>query len=137
MLVAVPTVPGQQWTALAQAVVLQSVGLAFLGMLTMTLSLYLPAVVAALAALLWYFGAGLTIQILGPTTAAKWPAIGAWLDRLWAALPDPGMLSHAECFAESSVHLDWGLFGVLLAYGVAWTALLALWSRLRLERIRL
>lgn len=135
--VAVPTVPGQRWAALAQAVVLQGVGIALLGMLAMTLSLYLPAVVAALGALLWYFGAGLTIQILGPATTAKWPGAAAPLERLWGALPDAGLLSHSECFAESSTQLGWGLFAVLLVYGVTWTAVLALWARLRLERIRL
>jgi hypothetical protein len=136
-IVAVPTVAGQRWAALAQAVVLQSVGIAFLGMLTMALSLDLPAVVAALAALLWYFGAGLAIEILGPSMSAKWPAAAAPLTRLWGALPDAGLLSHSECFAESSMQLGWGLFAVLLVYGLTWTAVLGTWARLRLERIRL
>ena len=134
---AVPTVPGQRWTALGQAVVLQSVGIALLGMLAMALSLYLPSVVAALAALLWYFGAGLAIQILGAATAGRWAGAAALLERLWGALPDPGLLNHSECFAESSLRLDWTLFAVLLAYGLGWTALLTLWARARLERIRL
>ena len=129
-LLAVPLVEGQRWSALGQVVILHLVSLTMLGIAAMALSLYLPTLVSALLALAWYFGAGFALNLFGGGSSAV-------MNRLVACIPDATLLNHIECFAGPAARLEGGLFGGLLLYGLAWSALLYLWAGWRFERIRL
>jgi len=136
-LLAVPTVPGQQALALGQTLLLCVVGLVCLGTLSAALAIRWTGLLAALAALAWYFGGGLLIQLTEQAVRTHWPALWGGLRRVMACLPDLGLLNQTECFATTSGHLSAGLFGGLLLYGVGWSLFFFLWTRWRFERVRL
>lgn len=136
-LVAVPLVAGQQMTALAQVAVLQMTGLALLGLLAAAISLYLPTLVSALIAMLWYFCSGFALNMIGQLIRARNAVLGGWGERLLACLPDAAVLCHTECFAGSNTHLPAPLFAGLMLYGLAWVVALYVWASWRFQRIRL
>lgn len=121
VVLAVPGGAGRSWAALLQVVALGMGSLLFVSMLAMLLSFFWPMALAALAALCWFLGAGALIKT-GLGLAAR--GDGFILDavaRILAALPDPGLLAHAELYSGGAQPMAWGLFATLLAYGVAWT----------------
>ncbi len=136
-LLAVPTVEGQQMLALGQSLLLNAVGLICLGTLSAALAIRWTGLLAALAALAWYFGGGFLIQVGEQVARTHWPAVWNILRRAIACLPDLGLLNQSECFASTSGHLSAGLFGGLFLYGLGWSVLFFLWTRWRFERVRL
>ncbi len=136
-LLAVPTVEGQQMLALSQVLLLNTVGLICLGTLAAALSIRWTGLLAALAALAWYFAGGFLIQIGEQAARTHWPAVWGILRRAIACLPDLGLLNQNECFASTSGHLSAGLFGGLFLYGLGWSLLFFFWTRWRFERVRL
>ena len=136
-LLAIPLTPGQEIGALVQVVLLQVTGLSLLGAAALALSLEFPALFSGVVALAWYLGAGFFLTNARAVFHTFGGVAEAVSGRLFDCVPDPSLLSHTECFAGGGGHLAAGLFGGLLAYGVAWTAgilLLAVW---RFGRMRL
>jgi hypothetical protein len=136
-LLAVPTVAGQQMLALGQVLLLNGVGLICLGTLSAALAIRWTGLLAALAALAWYFGGGLLIQVAEQVARTHWLAVWGLLRRAIACLPDLGLLNQSECFASTSGRLSAGLWGGLLLYGLGWSVFFFLWTRWRFERVRL
>ncbi|MFC1600999.1 ABC transporter permease subunit [Candidatus Sumerlaeota bacterium] len=135
-LVAVPWAAGHRLASLAQVVVLQSIGLILLSAMAMFLSLFLPALVAALIAMTCYFGSGLALNVVSRSLEAG----GSWtplMEKLLACLPNPTLLFHLECFAGGSEPLRLGLFAGLACYGLLWAVAFYAWAMWKLERISL
>ena len=136
-LLTIPLTAGQEASALVQVVLLQMTSLSMLGAATLALSLEFPALLSALVALTWYFGAGFVLTNTREVFHTFGEVPGAVAGRLLYCVPDPSLLSHTECFAGGVGNLGAGLFGALVAYGAAWTAAILLLAIWRFGRMRL
>lgn len=129
-LFAVPLVAGQSAISLFQVFVLQLVGLLLLAALTMFLSFFWPPVLAGVVALLWYFGGSFFMGVCRDVLV-RHVGDGPLLERVFAMVPEPSLLFHSELFAAGLAPMAGALFGGLLGFGLAWTALfyfLAQWK---------
>lgn len=137
-LVVVPGSPGQGAGSFLQVVTLQLASLAMLTTLAAALSLYWPTVVAALAALLWYVGAGFVVGLVRESLRGRAPeAIAAATGRILAATPDATLLSHIEVFAQGAAPMAWGLWAALMAYALLWSTVFWLWASRRFGGMRI
>jgi len=134
-LLAAPGVPGQNGLVLCQALVLQTLALAFLSCFSMLLSLYLPTAASVVIALAWYLSSGALLASGENMLQNSGHVLGAGAARLLACLPNPALLSHLENFASGAPGLGVGLFGILCLYGTIWTAIFLLFVTRRFERM--
>ncbi|NQU43955.1 ABC transporter permease [bacterium] len=136
-LLAIGMTPGQDISALIQAVGLLLLNFALLSTVAVYLSLFLPALAAGVIAGAWYFGAGFLVRFLKEIAANSEFSGSAIFAKILALAPNPSLLSHVENFTSGGAPLSAGLFGALFLYGLAWTFafyLLAVW---RFDRMKL
>lgn len=135
-LIAVPMVPGQRLVSLLQVLSLQAGGVVLLVTLAVTLSLYFPSVVSALACLAWYSCSGIVLNVIRDSVSVKQPALLPLVERLMALAPDAGLLVHTECFVNHCGIISNILYIQLMLYVFAWSALFFIWANWRFSRMR-
>ncbi|MFP4579734.1 MAG: ABC transporter permease [Candidatus Sumerlaeia bacterium] len=124
VMLSAPGIGHQSLISLIQVVALQIIAIAILAMGSMLLSLFWPTVLAALAALFWFFASDFVINtvlsIFKQKESPLWSAVG----RLLYLLPNMGLLSHTELYASGSDPMALSSFLVLVLYGLVWVAAL-------------
>lgn len=129
--ISTPKSPAQQPLALAQMIGLQIVGLSLLGLLSMTISLFCPAVVAGLLALVLYF---LGTSIVNGLNAIATKLLGESGNLLGAALsvvPDFSAFNHVDRYVSGQAPMSAESFLAIVAYGAlsfGFYAIVAAWS---------
>ena len=129
--ISTPKSPAQHPLAFAQMIGLQIVGLSLLGLLSMTISLFCPAVVAGLLALVLYF---LGTSIVNGLSAIATKLLGESGNLLGAALsvvPDFSAFNHVDRYVSGQAPMSAESFLAIVAYGAlsfGFYAIVAAWS---------
>jgi ABC-type transport system involved in multi-copper enzyme maturation permease subunit len=117
-LAAIP-LPGQDLLMLCQALLLHLVALGLLGALGILFSLLMPTSVAILISGFLYFLGSAVVDIIRGLTGES--VGGGLVSAVLGYLPQFAKLSLMQRFTDGAGHLEWGVWVLLVAYGVLYT----------------
>ncbi|NQT84794.1 ABC transporter permease [bacterium] len=113
-----PKLPGQHLSAFAQMTVLRLVALCLLGVFTIALSLYIPAIVAILITLTTFFAAPTIVNFIGQLAGNSWHFGGKLVERVLVLIPDFSMFEHSQRYVQGASPMAAGDIVAILAYGI-------------------
>ncbi len=114
--------PEQQFVAFLQMTVLRMAALCLLGVYTIALSLYMPAVVAILISLATFFAAPTIVNFIAQLVGNSWRLGGKLAERVLALVPDFSLFEHSQRYIQGGSPLTAADLAIVLAYGAAFAA---------------
>ena len=117
-----PKLPDQHLSAFAQMTVLRLVSLCLLGIFTIVLSLYMPAIVAVLITLTTFFAASMIVDFLKQVVGNFWRFGGKLVERALAIIPDFSVFEHSQRYVQGASPLSGGALAAIVAYGAVFAA---------------
>jgi ABC-type transport system involved in multi-copper enzyme maturation permease subunit len=118
----VPKLPDQHFVAFIQMAGLRMVALCVLGMYTIALSLFMPAVVAILISLGTFFAAATVVNFIGQVVGHSWRLGGKLVERVLAIVPDFSLFEHSQRYVEGASPMAVTAVFAVLVYAAVFAA---------------
>ena len=132
-----PKLPGQHVSMFLQLTALRMLALCLLGIFTITLSLYVPAIVAVLISLTTFFVAPILVNLIGQAVGNAWRFGGKLVHRVLAVVPDFSLFEHSERYVQGGSPMPIGSLFAVLGYGITLAAFFYLLSVRSFKRMSL